>query len=310
MDWVFEIQRSINEAVNHLIGSFAETRDWSALLIVLPLGIVFGAVHAITPGHSKIVLASYLVGSRLAFTRSAMVAGALALTHIASAVVLALLAAPLITRTIGAAGRAPAIEVFSRGALALIGIWLIVRAVRHRPHIHREGVMVGVVAGLVPCPLTLFAMFLALSKGVVVAGLTFPAAMMIGAALTLTGVATVTVLARDRTLALNDKPIVQIQHLDHESRVHIDIESDDIPAEVARLEKLGATGALGGDAGAHWPTVLRSACTTSRISEECQFLGLGPQPRRHVVRFWRSAKAGLVRDPHANHNILLRLSRW
>jgi len=33
---------------------------------------------------------------------------------------------------------------------------------------------------------------------------------------------------------------VQVQRVDHESRVHIDIESDDIPAEVARLEKLGA----------------------------------------------------------------------
>jgi hypothetical protein len=34
---------------------------------------------------------------------------------------------------------------------------------------------------------------------------------------------------------------VQLQRVDHESRVHIDIETDDIAAEVARLEKLGAT---------------------------------------------------------------------
>jgi predicted enzyme related to lactoylglutathione lyase len=33
---------------------------------------------------------------------------------------------------------------------------------------------------------------------------------------------------------------VQIQGVDHESRVHIDIETDDIAAEVARLEALGA----------------------------------------------------------------------
>src|SRR3981189_918139 len=39
-----------------------------------------------------------------------------------------------------------------------------------------------------------------------------------------------------------DEPIVQIQRVDHESRVHIDIETDDIPAEVARLGKLGANG--------------------------------------------------------------------
>ncbi|MBS0298179.1 MAG: VOC family protein [Proteobacteria bacterium] len=38
-----------------------------------------------------------------------------------------------------------------------------------------------------------------------------------------------------------DELSVQIQRVSHESRVHIDIETDDIPAEVARLEKLGAT---------------------------------------------------------------------
>lgn len=43
---------------------------------------------------------------------------------------------------------------------------------------------------------------------------------------------------------LEDRPdeiSIQIQRVGHESRVHIDIETDDISAEVARLEKLGAT---------------------------------------------------------------------
>ena len=54
-----------------------------------------------------------------------------------------------------------------------------------------------------PCPLTLFAMFLALSKNVLAAGLTFAFAMMVGVALTLAGVATATVLARERVLAFS-----------------------------------------------------------------------------------------------------------
>jgi len=33
---------------------------------------------------------------------------------------------------------------------------------------------------------------------------------------------------------------IEVQTVDHPSRVHLDIETDDIPAEVARLEKLGA----------------------------------------------------------------------
>ena len=37
-----------------------------------------------------------------------------------------------------------------------------------------------------------------------------------------------------------DELSVQVQRVEHESRVHIDIETDHIAAEVARLEKLGA----------------------------------------------------------------------
>ena len=37
-----------------------------------------------------------------------------------------------------------------------------------------------------------------------------------------------------------DEPIVQIQRVGHESRVHLDIETDDMPAEIARLTDLGA----------------------------------------------------------------------
>ena len=33
---------------------------------------------------------------------------------------------------------------------------------------------------------------------------------------------------------------IEVQAVDHESRIHLDIETDDIAAEVARLERLGA----------------------------------------------------------------------
>lgn len=38
-----------------------------------------------------------------------------------------------------------------------------------------------------------------------------------------------------------DQPHVLVQRVDHPSRVHIDIETDDVDAEVRRLEVLGAT---------------------------------------------------------------------
>lgn len=38
----------------------------------------------------------------------------------------------------------------------------------------------------------------------------------------------------------DDEPIILLQRVDHESRAHLDIETDDLDAEVARLEALGA----------------------------------------------------------------------
>ena len=37
-----------------------------------------------------------------------------------------------------------------------------------------------------------------------------------------------------------DQPVVEVQKVDHDSRVHLDIETDDVEAEVKRLESLGA----------------------------------------------------------------------
>ena len=202
LDQLIALQRWIYSALSADLVSFAATRDWFALAAVLPAAILFGAIHALTPGHGKSILASYLLGSRLAALRAFLVAAVLALTHVGSAVLLALLAAPLVTRTLGGVGRAPVLEGISRGLLIGIGVWFIVRAIRGRSHVHGEGLMVGFVAGLVPCPLTLFAMFFALSRGVPEAGILFAAAMMLGVLATLASVVLVTIVMRDRVVGL------------------------------------------------------------------------------------------------------------
>src|SRR5438034_4898922 len=89
------------------------------------------------------------------------------------------------------AGRAPLPEDTSRGLLAAVGTWLLVRAIWGGTHHHseREGLMTGVAAGLVPCPLTLFVLVLAVTRGVPEVGFIFALAMMLGVTLTLAGVA-------------------------------------------------------------------------------------------------------------------------
>lgn len=65
-----------------------------------------------------------------------------------------------------------------------------------------EGVAVAMMAGLIPCPLTLFVMSFAISRGVPVAGVLFAVVMMLGVMLTLSLTALAAVLFRQQVTRL------------------------------------------------------------------------------------------------------------
>lgn len=205
MEKLFLVQQWIRDVLVAEFSRYAAAPDVSLVVWLVPLGILFGAVHSLTPGHSKMVLASYVLGSRLSLFRSLAVSGALAFVHVASAVVLALTTAVLVKATLGGAGRAPALELVSGGLLTVLGFWLLWRGIRHRPHVHNEGIAIGAAAGLIPCPLTLFTMFLAQARGVPELGVAFAGMMMLGVALTLSLVAMGTVFARESLLFFMEK---------------------------------------------------------------------------------------------------------
>lgn len=194
--FLFDVQKTIYSTLTSDINAYSSSRDITALLAVLPLGIVFGAAHALTPGHSKSVLAAYILGSGLRPARALLTSSVLSVTHITSAVLLAVITNSLVQRTLVGAGRAPAIEWTSRLILIAIGLWLIHRAIRAKPHVHGEGIATGFIAGLIPCPLTLFVMTLALSRGAPEAGLAFSVSMLLGVATILGAVAVVSAIAR------------------------------------------------------------------------------------------------------------------
>lgn len=205
MEFLVGLQEWIRAELGGQLDAFEAARSFALLAAMLPLGIAFGAVHALTPGHGKMVLASYVVGSGQGLARAVGVAGVLSATHVASAVILALVGSSLLSRTIAGAGRSDLIEDVSRGLIGLIGLWLLVRAIRGARHVHGEGAAVGFVAGLAPCPLTLFAMVLAISRGIPEAGIAFAVSMLIGIAITLSAVAAATALARARVALLMER---------------------------------------------------------------------------------------------------------
>lgn len=199
-----EFQRTIYLTLAEQIKLLSAGGGWLAFMAFLPMGVLFGAAHALTPGHSKAVLATYLAGSEAKVARGLLVSLTLSFTHVTIAVLIAVLSLPLVSIALGSVGRAPLLEDISRGLLGLIGAWMVWRALRHRHHHKHEGEVVGVMAGLVPCPLTLFVMTFAIVRGVPVAGLLFAGTMMVGVAITLCSVAVLSILLRESLMHFVD----------------------------------------------------------------------------------------------------------
>lgn len=195
-EWPVQVQGQVRDALTAEIALFAVEGSWSALLAVLPFGAVLGAAHALTPGHSKSVLATYVIGSGGSARRAFGAAAALSFTHILTAVVIALAAGWLVSRTMTNAGQSPALEVVSRVLLLAAGAWLVVRSFRAGIDSHGGSLAVGIAAGLVPYPLTLILMFYSMSIAAPETGLAFAGAMFLGLGSVLAAVALASLLAR------------------------------------------------------------------------------------------------------------------
>lgn len=180
------VQREISAELAQVLRIYAATGEWRTLATFLPWSIVFGAAHALTPGHSKTLLATFVAGSGAPLSRGLLTAVTLSATHIATSVAIVLLALPVVSMTVGEVGRAPVLDALSRGLLGAVGFWLIIAAIgKANRHSQQEGICFGVFAGLIPCPLTLFVMTFASARGVTEAGIAFAFMMLIGVAFVL-----------------------------------------------------------------------------------------------------------------------------
>lgn len=200
MDWLVAVQK-------WLYGGMAEgmrsATDLTALPALVSLAFLFGIVHALMPGHGKSVLVSYHVGREGRWFDGLATGSLLALTHVGSAVILVLAGVAVISRSVGAGGRAPEFETASAVLIILIGLYLLARLLFARTHGHaKDGKMLAVAAGIVPCPLTTFILTFALVKGTLAVGLAAVFGMLLGVIVTLASFAVAAVVARGSLMAL------------------------------------------------------------------------------------------------------------
>ena len=133
--------------------------DMGAVFVAMAAAVLFGAVHAMMPGHGKTVLVSYHLGQPGKLREGIANGAILTLTHVGLALVLVLAGFAVISRAFAQGGRTPQFEFASGAMVALIGAFLLCRSTKsdHKTH-ERDGRALAFVTGMIPCPLTTFIM--------------------------------------------------------------------------------------------------------------------------------------------------------
>jgi nickel/cobalt transporter (NicO) family protein len=202
MDSLIAIQHWLYSGMASGLGDVA-SGDTRAILTAMAAAVLFGAVHALMPGHGKTVLVSYHLGQPGRLREGIANGAILTLTHVGLALILVLFGFAVISKAFAQGGRTPQFEVASGALVALIGAYLLWRSIRHDNHGHeRNGKTLAFVTGMIPCPLTTFIMSYALARGLLAAGLAVTAAMALGMIATIGSAALAAAFARDRFMGV------------------------------------------------------------------------------------------------------------
>ena len=181
-----------------LSGLFADAAAGRGVLILLLLtAFGWGAVHALSPGHGKAMVAAYLVGTRGTARHAAALGATVTVTHTAGVLLLGVVALTL-SAFVLPEQLYPWLNLAS-GLLVVIvgGAVLRKRARRRRAHHHHHhhhpedlsarGILaMGASAGLIPCPSALVVLLAAVAQNQLALGLVMIVAFSLGLAATLT----------------------------------------------------------------------------------------------------------------------------
>jgi nickel/cobalt exporter len=194
--------RSGDGGFTKLFDDAAAGRGVLVLLLLAAFG--WGALHALSPGHGKAMVAAYLVGTR-GTTRDAVALGAtVTITHTIGVfalglVTLALSAYVLPEQLYPWLNLVSALLVLSVGAAVLRKRRHAMKHHHHHDHHHhittKSILAMGASAGLIPCPSALVVLLGAVAQHQVALGLVLITAFSLGLAATLTGLGVLVVRA-------------------------------------------------------------------------------------------------------------------
>ena len=207
------IQREANRMIATHMKAIRDGETSTPLLVGIALAFSYGVVHALGPGHGKLVVVSYFLAREARIARGLFMGLQIAVFHVLSAMVVVALADFLLRQAFGAApAEVTGVRLASYGLIALIGGTMLVQAVRrsrarraghqvahaccHHGEGGRQQGFLSLGVGIVPCTGAVLILLYALANDILIAGMILVSAIAAGMAITMGALGVIAVVAR------------------------------------------------------------------------------------------------------------------
>lgn len=210
----------INETIRVLVGDF----KISALVILLAVAFIYGILHSIGPGHGKTLVASFFLKEKHPLRKSLILAAIISAIHSGSAIILSFLLYFVLTgiRGMFKIQLQSYFMAVSGIFIVVIGVLFLILKIVKKDHAkldekvkdenikndkrkNRNLILIGISAGIVPCPAALMLMLFTLSQGKIYIGLLAVLSISLGMFFLLTIIGLISIKSRDGILFVSGK---------------------------------------------------------------------------------------------------------
>lgn len=166
-----EVLQTLQEQFEKVFSKSSENMTPRSLFLLMGLSLLWGIFHAMGPGHSKTLIASYLLHNKSTCQNAIWFAVLISFFHTGGAILLAVILGRLSTAGILLADVNGYATRISGMAILTIGLFLAIGFFRKKQHQtpvanQRKSIfMLALAGGIVPCPMSMLILFLAISTG-------------------------------------------------------------------------------------------------------------------------------------------------
>lgn len=216
---LIQLQRIIYLKLSGYLIDIKSGQNTTSIIVILLLGFLYGIIHALGPGHRKVVISSYLLSHHAGKIKAVGLSLISALMHSSSGIIIVLVLNSIFLKIKDEVIQDVSTSLESTGYYSLLLLSVIIifikifKRKKRDGNVDKLGISMIILASLLPCPGAITIMLFSLSMKMPIVGIATVIAMSLGIGFSLSGISILTIKGKELLNRLPEKKFLIAQNV-------------------------------------------------------------------------------------------------